>query len=811
VLASQDDEGFLPESIDQFDRQSGSFFERLLFNNRGIFLLICLALTIGLGFKAIDVRVNADYNQMIPTSQSYIANYLRHYNVMQSQSNAVQIAVTADKGTIINPQYLSTLEHLSDEVYLLPGVDRPFMTSLWTSNERWMSVTAAGFSNGAVISGDYDGSPQQLAIVQSNIFKTGKVGTLVSPDFTSSMIYVPLLEFNNLTGKPLNYGDLARRLNDLRTKYAAQGVTLHIIGFAMVVGDMINAIDEVLVFFGISIVIATCFLFWYTRCVRSTLLVVFASLTAVIWQMGFLKLLGFDLTPYSVLVPFLVFAIGMSHGAQKMNGVMQDIGRGTHPLVAARYTFRRLFLAGFAALVCDMTSFAVLLTIKIVAIQQLAIIASIGVGILVITNLLMVPTMLSYTGVSRKAAERSLRSTPKTGAPRVSHPLWNALDLFTQRKFALGAVILMVFIAGFAWYVGRNVQVGDLQAGAPELRQNSQYNRDNAYIGKHFTSGSDTFIILADTPPSGCLDFGLLNAMDRLQWQLQQLPVVRSTNSESSFASANSMMLTEGSPKWQGLEPNQDFLSEMDGYLPTELANFACDFAPIYVSLTDHKATTLNQVLAVTQKFIKDPANQSPNYKLSLVGGNAGIDAATNIVIKEANHNMLLLVYLVVIVFCYIAFRSWQAVVCAVLPLMITSLLAQAIMVWLHIGIKVATLPVIALGVGIGVDYALYVLSVILRHMRNGASLSDAYYRTLLFTGRVVILTGITLATSVVTWIFAPIKFQADMGLLLCFMFLWNMVGAMVFLPALAHFLLRPKVTVRPLPVEAKQVDANGV
>ena len=370
MLASQDDEGFLPESIDQFDRQSGSFFERLLFNNRGIFLLICLALTVGLGFKAIDVRVNADYNQMIPTSQSYIANYLRHYNVMQSQSNAVQIAVTADKGTIINPQYLSTLEHLSDEVYLLPGVDRPFMTSLWTSNERWMSVTAAGFSNGAVISGDYDGSPQQLAIVQSNIFKTGKVGTLVSPDFTSSMIYVPLLEFNNLTGKPLNYGDLARRLNDLRTKYAAQGVTLHIIGFAMVVGDMINAIDEVLVFFGISIVIATCFLFWYTRCVRSTLLVVFASLTAVIWQMGFLKLLGFDLTPYSVLVPFLVFAIGMSHGAQKMNGVMQDIGRGTHPLVAARYTFRRLFLAGFAALVCDMTSFAVLLTIKIVAIQQ---------------------------------------------------------------------------------------------------------------------------------------------------------------------------------------------------------------------------------------------------------------------------------------------------------------------------------------------------------------------------------------------------------------------------------------------------------
>ncbi len=154
--------------------------------------------------------------------------------------------------------------------------------------------------------------------------------------------------------------------------------------------------------------------------------------------------------------------------------------------------------------------------------------------------------------------------------------------------------------------------------------------------------------------------------------------------------------------------------------------------------MADHKATTLSQVLGVTQKSIGDPVNQSPKYRLSLVGGNAGNDAATNIVIQQANRNMLLLVYLVVIIFCNIAFRSWQAVIFAVPALMITPLLAQAVMIWLHIGIKVATLPVIALGAGIGVHYAPYVLSVILPHLRNGATWSEAYYRTLLFTGRVV-------------------------------------------------------------------------
>ena len=786
-------------SMDQFDRASGSRFERLLFNNRAIVLLCCLAVTVFLGIKALDVRVNADFNDTIPTHQPFIVNYLNHYSDLQAQANAIQISVTANNGTIIDPHYLLVLAKLNDQVFLLPGVDEAFMTSLWTPNTRWYAVTPAGIDGGPVISSGYDGSAQQLEVVRQNILKTGRVGSLVSTDFKSSMIYVPLLEKNGLTGKPLDYGDMARQLNAIRSEYASQGVTLRILGFAMIVGDMINGIDKVLTFFAISILIATLFLFWYTRCVRSTLLVVFASLTAVIWQMGFLSLLGFGLTPYSVLVPFLVFAIGMSHGAQKMNGVTQDIGRGTHPLIAARYTFRRLFLAGFAALICDMTSFAVLMTIRITAIQQLALIASIGVGILIITNLMMLPIMLSYTGVSKTAALRSVERITTTGEPRRRHRAWEFLDLFTTRRYAAGALVFMLVVGSIGWYSGRSVQIGDLKPGAPELRQDSQYNRDSAFIHSNFTTGSDTFIVMTDTAQNGCVDYAVLSTMDRLQWRLEQLPVVESTHSAASYANASFMLSTEGSPKWYGLEPTPGILGPMADQMPDDLVNFRCSFAPIYTSLTDHKAKSLDMVVNTVQNFIDDPANKNANFKMSLAGGNAGIEAATNIVIKNADRDMLVLVYTIVIIFCFITFRSWRAVICAVLPLIITSLLAQALMVWLGIGVKVATLPVTALGVGIGVDYALYVLSIMLKHLRRGATLSDAYHQTLLFTGRVVILTGITLATGVITWIFAPIKFQADMGVLLSFMFIWNMLGAMILLPALAYFLLPPRLFVKRL------------
>jgi predicted RND superfamily exporter protein len=226
---------------------------------------------------------------------------------------------------------------------------------------------------------------------------------------------------------------------------------------------------------------------------------------------------------------------------------------------------------------------------------------------------------------------------------------------------------------------------------------------------------------------------------------------------------------------------------------PRGLYNDSCNLLTLYVYLRDHKAETLTRVVSHVEAFARD--NDTADAKFLLAAGSAGIEAATNIVVKDAWRTMLLMVYSAVVLLCFITFRSWRAVVVAVLPLVLTSFLAEALMVALGMGVKVATLPVIALGVGIGVDYALYILSVVLAQLREGKSLSEAYYRALLFTGKVVMLTGVTLAAGVITWVASPIKFQADMGLLLAFMFLWNMLGALVLLPALAHFLLKRQIS----------------
>ena len=781
-------------SLDQFDRMSGNRLERMLFNNRVLVVAICAILTLLFAFSASNLKLNASFLKTVPTHHPFVTNYLKYESELKGLSNAVRVGVEVQgPGTIFDPGYLETLRQINDELYLVPGVDRAFMKSLWTPATRWLGVTEDGFDGGPVISGEYDKSAQSIETLRRNVERSGEIGQIVAPNFKSSIIYVPLMDVSTESGKRLDYKELSTSLEAIRTKYEKQGVRIYISGFAKIMGDLIDGLQAMLIFFAASFLITAAVLYYFTRCARSTSLVLGCTLVAIVWLLGILPLLHYELNPYSILIPFLVFAIGVSHGAQKMNGIMQDVGRGTHKLIAARYTFRRLFVAGATALMADATGFAVLMLIDIPVIQELAMIASIGVAILVFTNLALLPVLLSYTGVSLAAAQRSLKDEDQyeNDSQHTKHIAWRILDLFTTHRYAAAAlgVATLLSVAGFA--VSQNLKIGDLDPGAPELRPNSRYNRDSKFIIHNYQASSDIFVVMVKTQPGHCVDYETLRKVDDLEWKLRQLAGVEGTNSLASLAKRTNVGMNEGGLKWYDLIANQSMINATAVRSPRELFNPTCDLLAVYVYLRDHKADTLASVVSNVEKFAGE--NNTGDVEFLLAAGNSGIEAATNIVVKEANRQMLVGVYLAVTALCLIAFRSWRAVLCAVLPLVVTSILAEALMVALGMGVKVATLPVIALGVGIGVDYALYIMSVTLAWLRQGASLSAAYYRALLFTGRVVVFTGATLSLGVLTWLFSPIKFQADMGILLTFMFLWNMLGALVLIPALARFLLVSK------------------
>ncbi|MEJ6002968.1 efflux RND transporter permease subunit [Paucibacter soli] len=777
-----------------FPRHSGNWLERLVFNRRRSMLLLCALATLVLGFMCSKVALNASFEKMIPTGHPYIQNFLQHRQELRGMGNQLRIVVEnpgLGNGTVFDAKYLDALKQLNDELFLSAGVDRAWVKSIWMPAVRWTEVTEEGFNGGAVMPDGFDGSPASIERLRLNVSRANLVGSLVSNDLKSSAIVLPLLE-RRPDGSRINYWQLGHDLDQLRAKYEAQGLKVHIIGFAKIVADLLDGLLQVALYFGIAIVVAGLLLYGYTRCMRSTALVLACSLIAVVWQIGLLALFGLELDPYSMLVPFLVFAIGVSHGAQKMNGIMQDIARGTHRLVAARYTFRRLFLAGVTALLADAVGFAVLVLIPIPVIRELAITASIGVAVLVFTNLLLLPVLLSFVGVGARAARRTLELEQRQLAGH--RGLWVWLDHFAARRSWAATTVLAALALGVGGFVlSQRLQIGDLDPGAPELRAQSRYNRDNAYVSGHYALSSDVFAVIVKTPPEGCLKYETLELVDQLAWELQQLPQVRMTLGLQDVVRQITAGSFEGNPKWLTISRNQDVLNygaQQASVNNPDMFNTECSVMPLVAFLSDHKAATLSSALATVERFIAEHPTDPARLQLLPVAGGAGIEAATNIVVKQANTTMLLYVYAAVIALCLITFRSWRATVVAVLPLVLTSILCEALMVWLGMGVKVATLPVIALGVGIGVDYALYLLSVQLAGQRRGLTLAEAYGDAVLFTGRVVALVGVTLAAGVITWAFSPIKFQADMGVLLTFMFVWNMVGALVLIPALSHFLL---------------------
>lgn len=761
---------------------SEKFFERQVFGHRKPILFLIALVFIFLAIEAVKVKPEASFTNMIPGNHAFINNFMTYRKELADLGNVIRVVVEAKEGDIFTREYQETLKQVTDEVFFIPGVSRNGLKSLWTPNVRWAEVTEEGFVGGTVIPDGYDGSPEMLNTVRSNVLKSGQVGILVGNDFKSAIILAPLQDRNPDTGLPLDYRSLGDKLEqDVRSKYQSDNINIRIVGFAKVVGDLIEGAVKVVLFFMLAVVITFFLLWWYSRCIRSTIAVLIFSILAVIGQLGILTLLGYGINPYSMLVPFLVFAIGVSHGVQIINAIIHHVATGCERLEAAKLAFRSLYIAGITALVSDAIGFTTLMVIDIGVIRELAIAASIGVAVIIVTNLVCLPIVISFTGVSEKAVEH---------VRKISHQPNKLRHTFAefarppQAKIALGIALFFV-VAGL--YHSQALKIGDLDAGAPELRADSRYNMDNAYMVANYSTSTDVFVVMATTESDTCIHFNNLAWIDKLMWQLKNVKGVQDVKSVVTVSKLGNFGMNEGAIKWYGLNRNQFMTNASVAKSPPGLINQDCSMAPVLIFLDDHKADTLTRVVNSIESFKAE--NQSDGIEFLLAAGNSGVEAATNMVIKDAQTEMLIWVYSVVITLCLLTFRSIKIVLAITVPLMLTSLLSQGLMALLGIGVKVATLPVIALGVGIGVDYGIYIFSKVREALGQHKSLYYCYLYALDQTGKAVVFTGITLAIGVATWVFSPIKFQADMGLLLTFMFLWNMLGAITLIPAIAWLL----------------------
>ena len=766
-----------------------AWIENLLFARRRLVLAAFALATLAMGWQAAGLRVDAGFTKLVPVEHEYMKTFLQYRDEFGG-ADRVLIAVMARQGDMFTPGFLAALRKATDATFFLPGVDRTQVYSILTPNVRFIEVVEDGVAAGNVLPADFEPTAAGFARLRENILKAGVVGRLVANDFTGAIVAARLQEFHPDTGERLDYIEVARELERIRREVGRDEgvdvhVDLHVIGFAKVVGDVADGASRVIAFFGIAFLITALFVYAYTRSLRLTVPPLACSLVAVIWQLGGLAALGFGVDPMSILVPFLVFAIGVSHGVQMVSAVRSEAAGGAAGIDAARAAFRGLLLPGTVALASDSVGFIAIALIEVPVIKEIAITASLGVAAIILTNLALLPVLLSWFD----AGEEERRAARERD--RMFRPVWSRLAGVARRGPALAAIgVAAALVAAGANYAPQ-VRVGDERRGVPELRADSVYNLDSAAIAERFEIGVDVLTVISETVKDGCVDYEVMRTLDDFEWHMRNVDGVQSVRGLAGVARAINASWNEGSLKWRTLPRNRHMLVQSVAPVPTGsgLLNLDCSVMPVSVYTADHKAETIARVVAAVKEF--DGANRNRRIAFRLAAGNVGVMAATNEEVEAAQFPILAYVYAAVIVLCLVSFRSVAATVCIVVPLAAVSLLAYALMALLEIGLKVSTLPVVALGVGIGVDYGIYIYGRLRTHLRQGLDFAAAYERTLATTGAGVVLTGLTLAAGVATWIAAPLKFQADMGTVLTFMFLVNMVGAVVLLPALGAWLVR--------------------
>ena len=743
--------------------------------------MIFLAITVALGASALRVHLDPGFNKLIPLKHALMEAFLKHSGTFAGANRILVNVKWKGEGDIYNAEFMKAIRGVTDDVFFTPGVNRAQVFSIFTPNVKYIEVTEEGFAGEVVIPSRFEADAEGLAKVRANVARSGEIGRLVANDLKAALVRADLLETDPSSGKKLDYAEVSKKLEEIRAKYTSDKIEINIIGFAKIVGEVMDGLFTVVAFFGIAFVVTAVLLFVYTRSLKLTIVALIVALLPVVWLLGILPLIGYGIDPMSILVPFLIFSIGVSHAVQMTNAWKQHVLAGESSEEASRRAFRNLAIPGTVALVTNALGFMVIMLIAIPIVHELGVTACIGVLLMIMTNKMILPIVLSHL---------TLESGSNSARPAGSrNPLWWAVSKFAEPRLALITIGAWLVLLAVGTVYSRHLLTGDIGAGVPELRAESRYNQDNDKVVASYSIGMDVLSVFVETKDmtEACLQWRVMNAVERFDFHVRGIAGVQSVTTVAGIAKVAAGGNNEGNPRWAALQRTEAALRTGSKAVNPELGlnTEGCGVIHLVIYLKDHGGATLTHVVGELKKFID--AEKTPNIQFRLAGGNAGVAAATNEAVEHAEVQMLGAIFGAIILLCWLTFRDWRAVLCIMVPLTIVSILCNALMAALGIGLKVPTLPVIALGVGVGVDYGIYLYERLQHELEDkGSSLREAFYEAMRQRGTAAVFTAITMSIGVGSWAFAALKFQADMGILLAFMFLVNVFGAIFLLPAMA-------------------------
>jgi predicted RND superfamily exporter protein len=745
-------------------------------------LATLLLVTMVMGFFASRVEIKTVFADLLPQNHPFV-KVNNQFKQAYGGSNMVSIMVEVEKGDILDTAVLAKIKKVTEEVARTPGADPFQVTSIASKKLKEITSSTEGIKTSPLMFPDLPRDANEMSQLKKAITNNPLVyGAYVSRDYKAALITVDF--FDQL----VDYRAIFAHVTRIVEENQGPGLHIRVVGEPMLYGWVIHYFGETAYLFAGTIVLLFALLFLIARTWHGTIIPLLAAAMSAVWAIGFSGLMGYNLDPLVVVIAFLITALAISNSIQIVQRFDHTLASGTEPtaLGAGRTSLKKLFRPAMLAVVADAGCMIVVALTPIPLLQKIAIIG--GFWVLTLAICAVVLPALAATWV--RTPIRTVH--PVNLKPAMHGVLRLCTYLAISRwRYAVVGGFALIFVASSIYAL--NLKVGDANPGSPILKADATYNQDATIINKAFQGSDRMFVVFSSNQIDGIKQPETLSNMEAFQRYMEAQPEIGGSVSIVDVLPAVNRVLHEGNPRYQELGPDAGVNGEL-GYLfvsgsdPGDMQRFASnDFKNASVTLffRDHQGDTIRNAVARVKDFVA--AHPPVDGEYLLAGGLVGVLAAVNDVILAGQVEAIAFALVFLVLLSALTYRSLAAGTFFMIPVVLSNALTFSYMAYHGIGMNINTLPVVALGIGLGVDYSFYIVDAIREDMRRHGQLEQAIAHSLNSAGMGVLTTVLTLVVSVSLWSFSSLRLQSEMASLIAIWLSISALASLVLMPALVY------------------------
>lgn len=762
-------------------------FSAFCIRQRVLVVSVLTILTLIFAFFAVKMEVRTVFSDMLPQSHMYVKTHEKYKDTFGG-SNMVSIMLEVEEGDIFRLDVLNKVQQITRELQQVDGVNQFQIISLASKKLKEVKASTYGIETRPLMWPELPETAAELGVLREKVMSNELVyGSYVSTDLKSTLITVDFID--RLVNYETVFEQIRKILDDAK---AVDGVDISVIGEPILYGWVRYYLPETMTISMLTITALIAVLFLLARTWRGTLLPLLAGVVSSIWAMGIGSLLGFNFEPLIVVVAFLISARSISHSVQLVTR-FEDLVADSQLKIkdAARTSMAELFRPGMLGVIADAGAMLVVVLTPIPLLQKVAIIGTIWVLTITVAAVVLTPVLLSWV-------KHTDRYAHKIDVGGVLHKLLDLCVVVVASRARNLVLIFAAIVFVVAGYYSFDLEVGDAQAGSPILWSDSEYNRDSAKINQKFSGADRMFVVLDGDGRDAMKEPEVLNSMLKFQRFMETQPEIGGSLSIANILGTVKGILHEGNPRYRELgsdklENGELMYLYVAGTEPGDLDRFSdaqYEDGAITLLFRDHKGSTIRTAIARIKEFVADNPLTHASYRLA--GGLVGVLGAVNEILLAGQIEAIALALFVVVICCTVVYRSSVAGMFFMVPILLSNVITFAYMAVNDIGMNINTVPVVALGIGLGVDYAFYIIDGVKEEFAKHRDVLKAITKSLHSAGRGVLVTGSTLIVSVLLWTSSSLRFQAEMGLLISLWLFVSVISALFIMPAMAY-VFRPK------------------